>query len=227
MQFLGSRHFKTLHLPRGRALRRDLAGCGVRKDAIDRVELIDERTLRFTASTGCVDRDLDCIAVAGWQLDAFARNPVVLWAHRADEPPIGKAIDFGRDDSRLYAAVQFLPVEGYGRVGEFADTIYRLAANGYLSATSVGFRPLKWDFTDDVERGGEDWMPGIDFHEQELVELSLVPVPSNPEALIEPGGAGDRDTAPALIPAPAQVLAHLEARDRRRRRARAAVLGVL
>jgi HK97 family phage prohead protease len=48
-----------------------------------------------------------------------------------------------------------------------------------LSATSVGFRPLKWSFSKDRERGG-----GIDFHEQELLEFSIVTVPANSEATI-------------------------------------------
>jgi hypothetical protein len=49
----------------------------------------------------------------------------------------------------------------------------------------VGFRPLEWDFTDDPERGADDWFPGIDFQQQELVELSVVTVPANPEALMD------------------------------------------
>ena len=226
IRFLGSQQFKALH--RAHAARTSthaarMIAAGVRKEAFDKVEKIDERTLRFTISTSSVDRDLDMIDVRGWQLDAFARNPVVLWAHRAEDPPIGKAIDFGRDDHRLYSAVQFLPL-GYGKAGEFAEMIYRMAADGFISATSVEFRPIKWDFTADKDRGGDDWFPGIDFHEQELVELSIVAVPSNPDALIEPG-ADDSDTAPVIVPAPVQVL-QMDLGERRRRRARAAMLGV-
>lgn len=227
MHFYSSAHFKALHrasAPHKHApLKRGNPLVGVRKQAVEIVEKLDDRTLRFTISTGAVDRDLDMIAVNGWSLDAFAKNPVVLWAHRADELPIGKAIDFGSDERRLFSSVRFLPGEGYGSASELAETVYRMSRDGYLSATSVGFRPLTWDFTDDVERGAEDWFPGIDFHTQELVELSLVSVPANPEALIEPGDF-DNNTAPVVIPAPAQVLDYT--RDRQRRRARAALVGV-
>lgn len=224
IEFLSALQFKQFHVKRPRRAAAPLLG--VRKEAIDKVEKLDERTLRFTISTAAVDRDLDKIDVAGWQLDNFARNPVVLWAHRADELPIGRAIDFGSDRQRLFSAVQFLP-SGYGSASDLAETIYRMAADGYLSATSVGFRPITWDFTADKDRGGDDWFPGIDFHEQELVELSIVAVPSNPEALIEtliePGDDG-QNTAPALIPAPVQVVDYEI--ERRKRRARAARLGV-
>jgi HK97 family phage prohead protease len=234
MRFLDSCHFKTLCAKRTKAgLIRTAPLAGVRKDMVDVVQRIDDRILRFTISTASVDRDLDSVAVAGWQLDNFARNPVVLWAHRADEPPIGKAIDFGRDDNRLFSAVQFLPPEGYGAASDVAEMIYKMVRDGYLSATSVGFRPIKWDFNPDRDDGG--FFPGIDFEEQELVELSIVPVPSNPDALIDiaPGGDDGRNVAPVLIPAPVQVV-HFEAADRRsslsrgqaQRRARAAMLGV-
>jgi HK97 family phage prohead protease len=222
MRFVESCEFKALHLKRTRAgLVRSAPLAGLRKSATEDIERVDERTLRFTISTGIVDRDMDTVAVAGWQLDNFARNPVVLWAHRADAPPIGKAIDFGRDDNRLFSAVQFIPGEGFGDAGELAEEIYRLYAGGFLAATSVGFRPIKWDVTEDKDRGGDDWFPGLDFHEQELVELSLVSVPSNPDALIEPGGDDARNTAPVLIPAPVPQLSW----DQARRRARAAMLG--
>lgn len=230
MQFVTPQTFKTFHVktsPTGRPMRQKDAGVvvGVRKPSIELAEKIADRTIGFTISTGAVDRDQDMIDPKGWKLDNFLKNPVVLWSHRADELPIGKVVDIGRDDRRLHAAVKFLP-GGYGAASDLADCIYRMSADGYLSATSVGFRPLKWDFTNDEERGASDWFPGIDFAEQELVELSVVCVPSNPEALIDdttsplmmPGG-GDQQP---IIPAPVQVISY----DGYQRRARAALVGV-
>jgi len=229
---ISSHQFKTLHVKPSatglptRAAKGPDGAWGVRKTAIESVEKLNDRTLGFTLSTASLDRDDDTVSVAGWQLDNYARNPVVLWSHRADELPIGKAIDFGRDERRLFSSVKFLP-GGYGAASDLADTIYRMAVDGYLAATSVGFRPVKWEFTEDETRGGGSWFPGIDFLEQELVEFSIVTVPSNPDALIdgaipiEPGG-GDNDVSPVIVPAPAQLLDF----DRHRRRARAALLGV-
>jgi HK97 family phage prohead protease len=231
MNFVTAQGFKSFHVkssPLGAPLRtKDPAiFAGVRKMATEPIAAAGERTLRFTISTGAVDRDQDTISVAGWQLDHFVRNPVVLWSHRAEDLPIGKVVDIGRDDSRLFAAVKFLP-GGYGAASDLADVVYRMANDGFLAATSVGFRPMAWDFTDDETRGADSWFPGIDFHEQELVELSICTVPSNPEALIdgaipiEPGG-GSNDAAPVISPAPVQLLNT----DRYRRRARAALVGV-
>jgi HK97 family phage prohead protease len=230
MQFVTPQTFKTYHVkasPTGRPWRQKDASIvvGVKKATFETVEKLGDRTIGFTISTGAVDRDMDMIDVKGWRLDNFRKNPVVLWSHRADELPIGKVVDIGRDDRRLHAAVKFLP-GGYGAASDLADCVYRMSTDGYLSATSVGFKPIKWDFTDDEDRGGDGWFPGIDFAEQELVELSIVCVPSNPEALIDdatsplmmPGG-GDQQP---IIPAPVQVISY----DGYRRRARAALVGV-
>jgi HK97 family phage prohead protease len=188
MRIVSPQRFKLLNsersglgLVRRPALADDL---GVRKMSVQAVEPEGERTLRFVISTGVVDREHDVINPQGWRLDDYKRNPVVLWAHDSAALPIGKAVDLAADGARLSSAVRFLP-GGYGEASDFADTVYRLARDGFLSATSVGFRPLAWDFTTDVERGAEDWFPGIDFHEQELMEFSLCCVPANPEALIE------------------------------------------
>jgi HK97 family phage prohead protease len=210
--------FKLLAAERSRAglVRRETVPVvAIVKATIEAVEPVDDRTLRFVISTGAVDRDQDQINQAGWALTHYQRNPVVLWAHQADEAPIGKAVEVALRDDRLTAAVQFLPPDTYGAASARADAIYRLALDGYLSASSVGFRPIKWDFTDDKDRGAENWWPGIDFHEQELVEFSIVAVPANPEALIEqPSSAVP---APSVAVSAAQVAA--TGRERRRRAA--------
>jgi len=129
-----------------------------------------DRTLSFTISTASVDRDSDTINPAGWDLRAYTKNPVVLWAHDYSAFPIGKAVEVTKNASRLQARAEFAK-------HEFADTVLMLLKDGFLKATSVGFRPTKFEFNE--KRGG------VDFIEQELLEFSIVPVPANPEALIE------------------------------------------
>ena len=188
MQIVSATQFKMLN--RNRHTTRKYLG--VRKQMLAPAEQLggDLRALRFTISTGIVDREQDRIAITGWDLANFARNPVVLWGHDAARLPIGRAIEIGVEGGALKATVDFIPAD-LPEAGPFADAVYRLACQGYLRATSVGFRPLKWDFTDDPARGADDWFPGVDFEEQELVELSIVTVPANPEALIDAPGPGE------------------------------------
>jgi HK97 family phage prohead protease len=143
----------------------------------------DSRKVTFTISTASVDRDRDTLAVDGWKLDNYRKNPVVLWAHRYDDLPVGKAESILAKAGALKAVADFVPAE----ISPFADTVFRLLKGGFLRATSVGFRPMKYALNEDRR--------GIDFEEQELMEFSIVPVPANPEALMDAKGLGI-DVAP-------------------------------
>jgi HK97 family phage prohead protease len=138
------------------------------------VRAIGDRTYRFTLSDGLPDRMNDTINPHGWDTTGFKANPTVLWAHLSNEPPVGRMPRIFVANERLMGDVQF-PQEG---VYPFADTIHRLVEEGYIRACSVGFLPLAWEFS-------EDRQGGIDFHRQELLELSLCPVGANAHALIE------------------------------------------
>lgn len=141
----------------------------------------ETRTLTFTISTSSVDRMGDTIKVDGWNLDMYRRNPVVLWAHDASLLPVAKSNKVWMEGQALKSVAEFTPPG----MAKFNDTVFEMYKAGFLSATSVGFAPLKYAFTDDPQR-----RYGIDFLEQELLEFSAVPVPANGEALIEGKSAG-------------------------------------
>jgi HK97 family phage prohead protease len=134
------------------------------------VREVDARVLRFVISTGSRDREGDTINPRGWKLTAFKANPVILWAHDARALPIGRAVSVTVEGDRLVADAEFVP----GDIYEHAETVYQMLRAGFLRATSVGFRPVKWHTRAD----------GVDFEEQELLEFSVVPIPANPDALV-------------------------------------------
>ena len=221
MQLVSATRFKQANRNR-----HGVAGLGVRKQMLAPAEALDgqQRTLRFTISTGTVDREKDAISLAGWDLANFKRNPVVLWGHNIERLPIGRCINVAIVDNALKATVQFVPAET-PEAGQFAEAVFQLANQGFINATSVGFRPIKWEYSKDPERGADDWFPGIDFEAQELVELSIVTVPANPEALIEPAqGEVASDTPPTTgeevteIDAASVTTKEEEARARARRK---------
>lgn len=143
--------------------------------AADAETMADTRRVKFTISTGDVDRDNDTIYVAGWDLSNFKKNPVVLWAHSHSDLPVGKCVELSVDGSKLVAVAEFA-------THPFAETVYQLVKGGFLRATSVGFRALKW--------ARNETRNGIDFMEQELLEFSIVPVPANQHALIAASASG-------------------------------------
>jgi HK97 family phage prohead protease len=147
------------------------------------------RKIRFCFSDSSVDRAGDRIMAAGWKTDNFSANPVALWAHDSSQPPIGRASNIAVEGDRLMGDIEFAEASVY----PFAETIYQLVKNGFISAVSVGFAPIKYSFVEDADR---KW--GIDYLETELLEISVVPVPCNANALIEARAAGI-DTGPLLI----------------------------
>lgn len=145
------------------------------------VKKLGERQYEFVASTADMDRDGEIIDVEGWDLKNFKKNPIIMYAHDYRTLPIGKAIKIGISDGKLKNTIEFPPEGTY----EFADIVERLVGTGYLKTESVGFIPRKWEDGD-----GEKGTPRRTYTKQELLEISIVPIPSNPNAIREAVEAG-------------------------------------
>jgi hypothetical protein len=91
---------------------------------------------------------------------------------RADH--VVHAIDAAVRENKPHSAAFFVAGAQHPRWRLDADTGCK---KGFITAGSVGFIPLDYDFSDD-RRGG------IDFHRQELLEFSVVPVPANANSLV-------------------------------------------
>ena len=113
------------------------------------------------------------IRASGWQLESYQKNPVFLWAHDYTRPVIGRASSVWRDPGRLLATIEFAPTE-------FAQEVATLYRQNYQKGVSVGFRPIRFEERRHEQTGA---FLGIHFLEQELLEVSAVPVPANRAAL--------------------------------------------
>jgi hypothetical protein len=196
--------------------------------------------LDFVASTATLDRYHEVIEPAGWQLDAYRRNPVFQNAHNYGDIlfTLGKAlltevrtIDGGQAlCQRIQFAIDVNPV---------ARIAYGLYKGGFLNAVSVGFIPLRWEDAPpaasegrsgtQIERvpaghpDGRDAVPSVPifsplcaeaassgspsskarrrYLEQELLEVSAVAIPANPDALalgLKSGAVGKADLKATL-----------------------------
>lgn len=137
----------------------------------------DGRAFAFTLSTPLVNHMGDRVSQDGWRLDSYRANPVVLWAHDDSALPIAEGVDIRVEGETLKGVAVFPPNDFYAA----SDRIVQHIKRGLLRAVSVGFVPIRWRLVDDSSRPF-----GVDFLEQELVEFSIVNVPANPEALIDP-----------------------------------------
>lgn len=142
-----------------------------------------DRIITFIASTDGLDRHGTKVMPMGINTDRYNGNPIILFGHdgyggffSTPDPKniIGKSVALRKSDKKLEVDVQFLEAE----VNPNADMIYRMVKAGALNAVSIGFIPR--EVRTELDES-EHEVPVIT--KSELLEISVVPIPSNPEAL--------------------------------------------
>jgi hypothetical protein len=113
------------------------------------------------ATDETMDRHGESLPVDAWDFSNFIKNPVLQFAHDYYSPPIGVAKNIRREGT----AILFDPV--FHEITQFAKEIKKMYQEGIMSAFSVGFIPHEGD------------KPRL-----ELLEISAVPVPANPSAVV-------------------------------------------
>jgi len=146
--------------------------------------------LDFIASNQALDRYGEVILAGGWRLDNYRRNPVFQNAHQYGDIlfTLGKALV---TDVRELAGgpALFQRIEFAVEVNPMARIAYGLYQGRFLNAVSVGFIPLRWEDGDGdaprshAPRSDAPRQPRRRYLEQELLEVSAVGIPANPEAL--------------------------------------------
>ena len=143
----------------------------------------DTLVIRSVITTSDPDRVGDVVVPAGIRnADEFLRNPVVLWAHQRDLPPIGRCLKLDVLADRVIAETQF------ARGVPFAEDVFKLYEQGILRGWSIGFLPVR----------ATPRRHGVRYESWDLLEYSAVPVPENPAALtlaVAKGVVRDRDLA--------------------------------
>ena len=157
-------------------------------------DIEETRTVEFVISTSDKDRHNTVLNHAGWNLENYDRNPIVGYQHNVygddfcSKPDPDDIIGTSRvfvEDKNLIGAVTFEPAEE----NALAEKIFRKVLRGTLRSASVGFLPVPDEKGKDGYYGKEDdeeHRGGIKetfyYVGQELVEWSIVNIPSNTKA---------------------------------------------
>jgi len=137
----------------------------------------------FIASTSDPDRHRTVVNQKGWELENFNANPIIGYQHNvygdsmcsAPDPDdvIGKGRAYIEDDETLVDVI-------FDEENELAMKVKSKVKRGFLRMCSVGFIELG-EGKRGIKDNGED--PELYyFAGQELIELSIVNIPSNPKA---------------------------------------------
>ena len=113
-----------------------------------------------------VDRDDETVNTDNIDISSYEKNPILIWNHSFDKP-IGRITKLTKDFRGLY-------VEGEVHRLKGEEDKYEAVKKGLVVSFSIGFVPKEYDIlAGDI----------VQITSAELVEISLAPVQSNPEAL--------------------------------------------
>jgi len=146
--------------------------------AADESDQVAAGKMTFIASTDRADRYGDIIDQSGWQLEAYRSNPVILLNHDHNSLPIG------RGDVRLTERGLVIDVE-FDMADKRAAEIAGKAERGFMNAVSVGFAPLKATPRAQLKADHPAYSKsgGQYFEKAELLEVSIVTIPANADAV--------------------------------------------
>lgn len=145
----------------------------------DKAESSPSGLTSVIASTAAADRYGDIVVQAGWELDNFKANPVIMPFHQYASPPVGRG-----ENVRLSDGGDLSMDIRWDTGWELGATLARQYAQGFMRGVSVGFRPL--DFVERSSLDKEDPQHaerGFLIQRAELLEVSAAPVPVQQEAL--------------------------------------------
>ena len=142
--------------------------------------------VEYVGSDDSEDRYGSVIDPRGWETDAYMRSGsgVVLWAHNYGLPPVGKTIKLTKTAKELRFLVEFAVNQS-----AFAREVFELVRDGFLPGVSVGFIPKSAE-SHTATTISSQHAENKRYTKAELLELSVVPVPANRNALKKAFAAG-------------------------------------
>lgn len=137
------------------------------------IRKIEDRTAEFIISDASVDAHGTILSPGGWDLNRFETNGIFGYMHNLQSDPnpdfvLGPATAYV-EGNQLIGRATFETED----INQLAEKIFKKVKNGTLKAVSVGFIPKREHREGDV----------IVYDEMELLEFSIVNIPSNPNAV--------------------------------------------
>jgi hypothetical protein len=163
--------------------------------------------VEFVASTEIIDSH-DSIVRSNWDLTRYTKNPVLIWMHGRmnDLPAVGNVENLQKVGSTKHEGNAV-----FDDTTEFDRAVAAKYEKGVLKGFSIGFYPrtVQWERID-----GEEVVVLDDI---EILEISCVNVPSNPEALAKADRAALAEVEARATTKWERALARLRERLRVRR----------
>lgn len=132
--------------------------------------------MTVVVSSGDVARDGAIIDQSGWNLRNYERNAVVLWAHDDRSLPIARALETRTTENEMVQVHEF-------GTHPRADEVFQAIRGGLVNATSVRWIPGETEVRK-VGKGKDIRDVLVFTRGHELLEVSYVPIPADPNAVV-------------------------------------------
>jgi HK97 family phage prohead protease len=130
------------------------------------------READFVCSTDAID-SYNEVVMQNWRLERFNQNPVALFGHDKSQLPIGQWKNVRVEGGQLVGTLKLASAAA----NPLSECVWNSIQEKTLRAVSVGFVPHKVG----VESVDGDERVVLD--DNELFEISVVPIPANPDAV--------------------------------------------
>ena len=139
----------------------------------------EKKTATFIMSTSAIDRHGDIVDQESWILDYFNQSPMFFLQHDSDCFPIGKWLEVHFENDPMQPGMKMMvgTAEFATDIDPNADLAFKHVQAGNMNAVSVGFIPHRVEY--------DEMRDAFVLYDCELLECSLVGVPSNRQALIK------------------------------------------
>lgn len=122
-----------------------------------------------------IDADGENVNTFGFDLKRLVNGTLPLLYNHDKDKPVGKILSATYDKEGLLITAKLFKYPD----DELTNFVYYSVKNKVISAFSVGMLVKNFDV---ISQEGEDY---LQLSDSEIIEISLVPIPSNPEALFD------------------------------------------
>lgn len=162
---------------------------------MNRQQAIKTRTIPFVFSDETRDSYGTVLPVKGWDLSAFNKMGVALYNHSS----------YGSDPDNVIGTARAW-VEGNKLLGEItfekedinpkAEKVFQKVLAGTIKGCSVGFRTMERGEWGKGEEAYDGKKPTYYYGRRSLLEISVTPIPANPNAKVRSAHAQQEDAEP-------------------------------
>lgn len=153
----------------------------------------DERADVSLITSNAKDRDMEVMLPGGGDFKEFKQNPVVPFAHRYDQLPVGRSLWMkrvkpkgGQGPDGWLGKTQYTSQPPGWKGDWFPDAVFHFITEGVLRGKSIGFIPMKMHkpIPEEIEKRPELAEVRWVIETWKALEYSVAPVQSNPDAVV-------------------------------------------